>query len=956
MQRFLSWIVESKWRERQEKAYHSVFWAGFVWIREGCSWEENEHLIRECLSVSSAVDKCPSISKLVNISDAVDDESGLALSLSMLLPSRRVLPLRKSAEAKLHSVMSAYPVCLCVSICPRSEEKALVAEEKAALRLEILVNGKYHALSRKKSKSEELYTQGRLQEAWTDEELGIVCSQLGISPSAAADGHLMNKYLASFNPMLFKHLIPRERHSSSRNGPICDVIQASPLPPLPLSIVSLATFEDTRVHVTMYPLLSHADNPSDSYVGLVSGPNISVSLPFFTSFHSLSRFIWNVLVHNHDRKSLVPMREEFPSSVSTLPSEWDDEDCQGIRMLASHNVILYTNERSMNGMGVTTSLIVQASWNAEKKCHSPFMLLDVASSNSRVTQDDKPPLYLLSNHLDLSYAVSLAPNLSDLSTKTGIRVWVYGCGCIKMKELWIHIDRVLTQDDETRVTVGDVLDKIAEKLLVTADTPSLREPIGMGNNVMYRHRSEEWSGEVWRDSAGVPFSQSDSSLMTPSSPTSSQPLAGSSSTLPPPSSLGSSSSSPSSSANVTTGAETTTSTLHDSSFLLGDYIVFIGNHRGEIKDVIDCANRDALWHKTMKRRKGILCIYHKSNPLYERGLEKSEEEEEAVEEQSGLEEQQDENLPQIPIQNENMPIPYKHYPLVDNFFTNRTVFKRSMFMISFVSPHPSDEAVFETARNIQGIFIAYTSTTTVGDVRERVRRSFSISSETMSIIRTEEKDHPPASKISIPPFCVSGDSEGWGFDDCPLRDEYLEAPLVALRMINGYLMLEKQLMDDDIVNDYDRIAVIIPVKYAMSPSSKHYSSWVTAANRTCSSSNCDIMIQFATACASASAAMTELVFTNSTTDPIVFDTSVSMLCNSAQYPLIVSFESEVEFMKSATLKNFTFAGDGNSDITFYGATTLQDLSISNAKIKIAKSDDPLVLRDVSITSSQVRVS
>ncbi|GKT33367.1 hypothetical protein ADUPG1_007301, partial [Aduncisulcus paluster] len=116
------------------------------------------------------------------------------------------------------------------------------------------------------------------------------------------------------------------------------------------------------------------------------------------------------------------------------------------------------------------------------------------------------------------------------------------------------------------------------------------------------------------------------------------------------------------------------------------------------------------------------------------------------------------------------------------------------------------------------------------------------------------------------------------------------------------------------------------------------------------------MIQFATACASASAAMTELVFTNSTTDPIVFDTSVSMLCNSAQYPLIVSFESEVEFMKSATLKNFTFAGDGNSDITFYGATTLQDLSISNAKIKIAKSDDPLVLRDVSITSSQVRVS
>ncbi|GKT34667.1 hypothetical protein ADUPG1_007978, partial [Aduncisulcus paluster] len=116
------------------------------------------------------------------------------------------------------------------------------------------------------------------------------------------------------------------------------------------------------------------------------------------------------------------------------------------------------------------------------------------------------------------------------------------------------------------------------------------------------------------------------------------------------------------------------------------------------------------------------------------------------------------------------------------------------------------------------------------------------------------------------------------------------------------------------------------------------------------------MIQFATACAAASSSMTELIITNSTTDPIVFDTSVSMLCNSAKYSLIVSFESEVEFMKSATLKKFTFAGDGNSDITFYGATTLQDLSISNAKIKIAKSDDPLVLRDVSITSSQVRVS
>ncbi|GKT17429.1 hypothetical protein ADUPG1_011101 [Aduncisulcus paluster] len=117
------------------------------------------------------------------------------------------------------------------------------------------------------------------------------------------------------------------------------------------------------------------------------------------------------------------------------------------------------------------------------------------------------------------------------------------------------------------------------------------------------------------------------------------------------------------------------------------------------------------------------------------------------------------------------------------------------------------------------------------------------------------------------------------------------------------------------------------------------------------------MNEFAEACAKSTYSDVYLTYVNSSDNPIIFDSVPTyLICPNAVNSFIVSFVSALDFQTTAVLRDFTFAGDGTSDITFYKDTTFMNLSISNAKIKIAKSDDPLIMRNVSITSSRVRVS
>ncbi|GKT35300.1 Protein of unknown function DUF92, TMEM19 like protein, partial [Aduncisulcus paluster] len=132
---------------------------------------------------------------------------------------------------------------------------------------------------------------------------------------------------------------------------------------------------------------------------------------------------------------------------------------------------------------------------------------------------------------------------------------------------------------------------------------------------------------------------------------------------------------------------------------------------------------------------------------------------------------------------------------------------------------------------------------------------------------------------------------------------------------------------------------------------------IVSGQYTAVSDSCDFLSAFAIACNTSLSESVILSVYNDTDYPLTFsNVDANLVCIGAQYRFVVELFTSVEFYNDAKLYNFELAGDGVNDIIFYGETSFLDLIIRDAKLKTAKTSEPTVFTNVTISSSSVRVS